>query len=104
LSRSTIHGVIGLALFATGLVALYATLSPRPTDPVPQQAVGGEASVASEEADRIEGIPPAIERVLLRTGRASVLDSGAMGGIPPEVARVLLENDVTLTTPGRGDS
>jgi hypothetical protein len=101
LSQATIHGLIGLVLFVTGLVALYAVSasgseanepvtpspvsSPNPTSPAP-----------------IEGVGPEVEQALTEAGRAAVLGPDALSQIPPQVAKALIENGVVLTVPPGG--
>jgi hypothetical protein len=97
LRQSTIHGLIGLFLFATGLIALYAVSSSRADGNVPVTI----SPVIPTSPAQIEGVPE-VQQALTDTGRAEVLGADAMSQIPPEVAKALIENGVVLTVPAGG--
>jgi hypothetical protein len=98
LRQSTIHALIGLFLFATGLVALYAVSSSRAGGNEP----GTMSPVIPTSPAQIEGVGPEVQQALTDTGRAEVLGADAMSQIPPEVAEALIENGVVLTVPAGG--
>jgi hypothetical protein len=103
LSQSTIHTLIGLFLFATGLVALVAVSSPSPALPVaPTTADATAQTVPTTAPDRMEGVGFAVEEVLLGSGRAGDLSAVESSQIPPQVLRILADNGVVLTIPERG--
>jgi hypothetical protein len=101
LSRGTIHTFIGLCLFVTGLVALYAVLSPRPDDPVPQGSAELMSLPTPDPLGRVEGVGPAVEQVLTDSGQTEVLGADEMSQIPPNVARALIEHRAVLILPPR---
>jgi hypothetical protein len=103
LSHSTINGLIGVFLFATGLVALHAVSSPAAPQSVPPATMSPvPPQMALEQPARIEGVGPAVEQVLFSSGQAVVLAADALSQIPPEVTRVLIEHGVVLTIPDAG--
>jgi hypothetical protein len=101
LSHSTIQGVVGLFLFLTGLIALYAVSSPGPS--VDDQVFGNPTTLSPVTPATIEGIDPQVQQALTEAGRVELLGADEMSQIPPEVALVLIENGVVLTVPGGGN-
>jgi hypothetical protein len=93
--------VIGLFLFATGLVAVYAVSSPRPAAAVGEPLT--DPAVATRESDRIDGVGSAVEEVLSSYGKAGRLDADELSQIPPEVAQALVDNGVALVVVSRGE-
>jgi hypothetical protein len=102
LSQSTVHTLIGLFLFATGLVALFAVSSPAPAQPVTPTSRSPEAPVVPVTTDRIAALGPAVERVLMDSGRARGLTDSESSQVPPQVLLVLADNGVVLTIPEGG--
>jgi hypothetical protein len=100
LSQSTVHTLIGLFLFATGLVALFAVSSL--AQPVTPTTRSPEAAVVPVTTDRIAALGPAVERVLVESGRAGGLTEAESSQVPPQVLRALADNGVVLTIPERG--
>jgi hypothetical protein len=102
LSQSTVHTLIGLFLFATGLVALFAVSSPSPALPVAPTTADATAPTVPTAPDRMEGVGFAVEEVLVGSGRAGGLSPGESSQIPPQVLRILADNGVVLTIPEGG--
>lgn len=102
MSHSTVHTLIGLFLFATGLVALFAVSTPEPATPANAATSGASSTPASHVPDRMVEIEPAIEQVLLESGRAGTLSTDELSQVPPKVLRVLVENGEVLTLPVGG--
>jgi hypothetical protein len=102
LSQSTVHTLIGLFLFATGLVALFAVSSPAPPQPATPTTSSPDAPVVPVALDRIGAIGPAVEGVLMESGRAGGLSAAESSQVPPQVLRVLADKGVVLTIPERG--
>jgi hypothetical protein len=103
MSHSTIQGLVGLFLFVSGLIALYAVSTPEPAiadDPV---AISPQQTATPPTPTRIVEVGPQVQQALAEAGRAEVLGADALRQIPPEVARVLIENGVVLTVPPGGN-
>ena len=102
MSQSTVHTLIGLFLFATGLVALFAVSSPSPAQPVTPTTRSPEAPAVMRDTDRIASIGPAVERALMESGRAGGLSTAESSQVPPQVIRILADNGVVLIIAERG--
>jgi hypothetical protein len=103
MSHSTIQGLVGLFLFVSGLIALYAVSTPEPARNDDPPASNTQATATSATPTRIVEVGPQVQQALTEAGRAEVLGADAMSQIPPEVARVLIENGVVLTVPAGGN-
>jgi hypothetical protein len=103
MSHSTIQGLVGLFLFVSGLIALYAVSTPEPARVDDQVAINPQPRATSATPTRIVEVGPQVQQALTEAGRAEVLGAEAMSQIPPEVARVLIENGVVLTVPAGGN-
>lgn len=88
--------MIGLFLFATGLVALFAVSSPIPAQPIAPTTADAITLATPTQTNLTAGIHAAVERVLLESGRAGALSADEMSQVPPHVLRVLVENGAAL--------
>ena len=101
MSRSAVHTLIGLCLFTLGLVALYAASSPGRAETIPAPIEAPVVTIGPVAP--IDGVGPAVERVLAEAGRAGPPTPEESAQIPDHVMAVLVENGVALVVPTGGE-
>ncbi|MGH8947696.1 MAG: hypothetical protein ACRDXF_02465 [Acidimicrobiia bacterium] len=97
MSRFSIEGITGSVLLLAGLVALRAATTPA----MPESDSAIPAAVSEQVT--VDGVHPAVQRILASIGSAEVLTAEEMAQIPPTVARVLLDRGVVLALGPGGD-
>ena len=101
MSRLTPQGVTGLFVLVAGLAVVYMIAVTPESEPVTESVVvsppGAELTEVPPPA--LEGVDPAVQRVLFASGRAEAFRADQLTQLPPEVARVLVSYGVTLTVP-----
>jgi len=101
LSRLTPQGVTGLFVLVAGLAVVYVIAVTPEADPVTEPVVVSPvgAPVTEVPPPAVEGVDPAVQRVLYASGRAEAFRADQLTQLPPEVARVLVSHGVTLAVP-----
>lgn len=100
MSWSSVPTVLGALVLSAGLVAVGATSrsEPKATAAAPPTVVTVPTRVELP-APVLEGIDPAIQRVLYDSGAAQVVAPSGVAELPVSVARVLAYYGATLTIP-----
>ncbi|HSK07047.1 MAG TPA: hypothetical protein VK990_05965, partial [Acidimicrobiia bacterium] len=101
LSRLTPQGVAGLFVLVAGLAVVYVIAVTPEMEPATEPVLVAPlvARVAQLPPPGLEGVDPAVERILYASGRAEAFRADQLTELPPEVARVLVFYRVTLTVP-----
>ena len=101
MSRLTPQGVTGLFVLLAGLAVVYVIAVTPESEPVTEAVVVSSqgAQVTEVPPPALEGVDPAVQRVLFASGRAEAFRADQLTQLPPEVARVLVSYEVTLTVP-----
>jgi len=102
LSHLTMQSVSGAFVLIAGLAVVVAVIAG--PDDVAAVAEPAPVSVPDTTAlevapPSIEGVDPAVSRVLYAGGKAEVLGADQLSELPPAVARVLVQFGATLTIP-----
>ena len=96
------QSVSGAFVLIAGLAVVVAVIAgPDDVAAVAEPAPVSVPNTAASEAPPpgIEGVDPAVSRVLYAGGKAEVLRADQLSELPLEVARVLVQFGVTLTIP-----
>jgi hypothetical protein len=101
LSRPSLQSVAGLFVLIAGLAVVYVMAL------APEEAANTEAVVSPQPGAQVvetppptlEGVDPAVQRVLYSSGSAEAFRADQLTQLPPEVARVLVFYGATLTVP-----
>lgn len=102
MSRLSPQVASGLLVLLAGLAVVYAVtngasdVEAASKPPVTAVPVTQPAEVPPPS---LEGVAPAVQRVLYASGKAEALGVDALVDLPPEVARVLVAYRATLTVP-----
>jgi len=103
LSRFPLHLAAGLLVLMAGLAVVYTIVVAPETGPPPvaQQGVPSGLPTRAVEVPppTLEGVDPAVQRVLYATGMAQAFTADELTQLPPEVARVLVSFGATITVP-----
>jgi hypothetical protein len=93
--------VTGLFVLLAGLAVVYVIAVTPETGPVIETARVAPPVAQETEVPppALEGVDPAVQRVLYASGRAEAFRADQLTQLPPEVARVLVSHGVTLTVP-----
>lgn len=102
MSRISPQTLSGLFVLLAGLAVVYViAVGPGATEApseVTSTSLAG-APVLEVAPPNLEGVDPAIQRVLYASGKAEALRVDQISELPPEVARVLASFGVTLAVP-----
>lgn len=101
MSRLSPQGVTGLFVLLAGLAVVYVIAATPEIEPLPEpvRVAPPVAQVTEVPPPAMEGVDPAVQRVLYASGRAEAFRADQLTELPPEVARVLVSYGVTLTVP-----
>jgi hypothetical protein len=99
LSRIPLQIAAGLFVLLAGLIVVYAGIAASGAQPVAQQVVPAPSptQVVEVPPPTLEGVDPAVQRVLYSTGRAEAFRADELTQLPQEVARVLASYGATIT-------
>jgi hypothetical protein len=99
LSRLPLQIAAGLFVLLAGLIVVYAAVAAPGRQPVAQQVVPAPSptQVVEVPPPTLEGVDPAVQRVLYSTGRAEAFRADELTQLPQEVARVLASYGATIT-------
>jgi hypothetical protein len=90
--------VTGLFVFVAGLAVVYVFAVAPESKPVTEPVVSPLAAQVTEvRPPALEGVDPAVQRVLYASGRAEAFRADQLTQLPPEVARVLVSYGAILT-------
>lgn len=102
MSHVSLQSVSGAFALIAGLAVVVAVIAgPDDVPTVPEPAPVSVTDTAAREvaAPSIEGVDPAVERVLYAGGKAVMLRGDQLSELPAEVARVLVQFGATLAIP-----
>ena len=101
MGRDSFGILTGLAVLATGLVAVMMLIGPTDAAVVdPSSSITAvETEPVTATAADLPGVGPSVTRVLLWGGGAELADAGDLAQLPPSVARVLIEYGLPLRVP-----
>lgn len=101
MSRLSLQTTSGLFVFLAGLAVVYAVaVAPGSDTPVPRKSVAPAASVTiAVTPPGLEGVGPAVQRVLYASGKAQAVRAEDLSELAPEIARVLATYGATLAVP-----
>jgi hypothetical protein len=90
--------VTGLFVLVAGLAVVYVIAVTPQGEPVIEPIVSPRgAQVTEVPPPALEGVDPAVQRVLYASGRAEAFRADQLTQLPPEVARVLVSYGAILT-------
>jgi hypothetical protein len=100
LSRLPQQAITGVFVLVAGLVVLFAVVIAPGERAAPVTAtVPATVAPAGDGSPLIQGLDPAVQRVLYSSGLTETLTPDEMAEVPAEVARVLIHYGATLAIP-----
>jgi hypothetical protein len=99
LSLQSVSGAFALIAGVAVVIAMVAGPGDVEAVPEPTSASIPDNAIVEVVPPSIEGVDPAVQRVLYASGKAEVLRADQLSDLPPEVARVLVYFGATLAIP-----